>query len=166
MGAEARSRRLSDILDQTADGRAIMASMEQVAAWRKRHRDITGANPSSAARPSDDQLSALHGRMNAGRAPFAEFQLFGPDGDLTTALRRFSARVFVGGEWRTKYVNCPGSFAAWSSSWKVFRAAMIMLGGATPASLGRYSEGGERLVETYGDRARATINSVDIKVRG
>ena len=70
-------------------------------------------------------------RMLAGRAPFAEFQLFGPDGDRTASERRFNGITFVDGEWRQKWVPGPANFTAWKASWAVFRAAMIALGAAT-----------------------------------
>ena len=62
---------------------------------------------------------------------------------------RFTAQVFVHGELVTRQLRGPGSYSGWRASWGVFRAAMIMVNGASPSTLDRYARGIEELVALF-----------------
>jgi len=146
---EVEKRKISDVLDQVDDGPYQPLPAERVAAMRQFHRDVTGGDPPDNERPTAEQLSALAHRIGAGKAPFADFAVFGPYGRRQTKIMRFTAQVFVAGELVTRQLKGPGSYASWRASWNVFRAAMIMVNGASPATLDCYSRGIEELTTLF-----------------
>jgi len=147
--AEVEKRKFSEVLDQVDDGPYPQLSPEKVAAMRQFHREVTGGDPPDHERPTADQLSALTHRMASGKAPFADFAVFGPYGRRQTKLMRFTAQVFVHGELVTRQLRGPGTYLGWRASWNVFRAAMIMANGASPSTLDRYARGIEELVTLF-----------------
>ena len=56
-------------------------------------------------------------------------------------MRRFDSQVFVDSELKTRQITGPSNYEAWLCCWRVFRAAMIMLEAASPATLDRYADG-------------------------
>ena len=120
-----------------------------MAKMREFHRNVTGGDPPDHERPTAEQLSALSHRLGSGKAPFADFAVFGPYRRRQTKLLRFTAQVFAHGELVTRQLRGPGSFQGWRAGWGVFRAAMIMINGASPATLDRYARGIEELVTLY-----------------
>ena len=146
---EAEKRKISDVLDQVDDGPYQPLPAEKVAALRQFHRDVTGGDPPDNERPTAEQLSALVHRIGSGKAPYADFAVFGPYGRRQAKIMRFTAQVFVAGELVTHQLKGPSSYASWRASWNVFRAAMIMANGASPATLDRYSRGIEELTTLF-----------------
>jgi len=108
---------------------------------RQIHRDVTGDAPPESERPSSDQLAALKTRLEAGESPYVDFALWTPFGKRGAKLRKFDGQVFVDNELRNRQLAGPSNFDAWLASWKVFRAAMIMHGAASPAVLDKYANG-------------------------
>ena len=146
---EGEKHKISEVLDQIDDTPFLQLPADSVAKMREFHRNVTGGDPPDHERPSAEQLSALAHRINSGKAPFADFAVFGPHGRRQTKLLRFTAQVFVHGELVTRQLRGPGSFQGWRASWGVYRAAMIMINGASPATLDRYARGIEELVTLY-----------------
>ena len=62
---------------------------------------------------------------------------------------RFTAQIFVHGELVTRQLRGPGSHAGWRASWGVFRASMIMIGGASPSALDKYARGIEEMITLF-----------------
>ena len=143
---EGEKRKISEVLDQIDEASFSPLPPEKVAQMREFHRSVTGGDPPDHERPSAEQLGALSHRLGAGKAPFADFAVFGPYGRRQTKLLRFTAQVFVSGELVTRQLRGPGSYQGWRASWGVFRAAMIMLNCASPSTLDRYARGIEELV--------------------
>ena len=67
-----------------------------------------------------------------------DFSLFGPYGERAAKLRKYEALVWVDGKWVTRQLKGPSTFEAWEECWKVFAAAMVSLGAASPNSLDKY----------------------------
>ena len=138
-------------------------SPDQVRNFRMAYKDLFGDDPAIAARPTDEQLSALHSRLKSGRVPFVDFAVFGPFDDHTAKLRKYSDQTFVGGVLQTRLLAGPASFADWSSCFEVFKVSMIMLGAAKPGSLAKYEEGIRQLWHTFG--AWSVIERADVAMR-
>ena len=145
------TRKCSDVIDQGDEGHFPLLPFEEIRKMREKFEEVTGGEPEDSVRPTSDQLSALVARLKSGRAPYVDMALFGPYGERTSRLRRFSAQVWVDNELQTKMLMGPKNLEAWKQSWAVFRAAMIMVEAASPAALDRYSRGIERLMELHGD---------------
>jgi len=142
---KAPKKRMNEVLDQVDDAQFVVLPATEVAKLRAKHRLVTGGDPPDDERPTTEHLSALKQRIDDGEAPYVDFAIFGPYGRRNAKLLRFTAQVFVNGELASKQLRGPSNFAGWKSSWAVFRAAMIMLGAAPPASLDRYARGIQEL---------------------
>ena len=116
-----RKRKLGDYIDQGDETTFRMLPNEDARKVREEHETATGGEPSEAARPTSEQLCALHALVKAGCAPYADFAVFGVFGKRAAKLRRFEARILVDGQWVTKMLNGPSCFEGWQRSWKVFR---------------------------------------------
>jgi len=145
----ANNRKFAEVLDQADDTTYEELSAEKVATLRAAHVTITGGAPSDDNRPTSEQLSALGARIAAGRAPFVDFAVWGPFGRRAAKLLKYSAQVFVEGQLQTRMMKGPASFESWRSSWKVFRAAMLMHHAAKPSALDGYEEGIRQLAVLF-----------------
>ena len=143
----------SAYLDQASESQFALLDPSAIRTMRTVYKDLLGTDVPSAARPTDEQLSALDARLKSGRVPYVDFAIFGPFDDRTAKLRKFTDQVFVGGVLQTKLLHGPQSFADWQSCWEVFKSAMVMLKAATLGALNRYEEGLRQLWLTYGDWA-------------
>ena len=117
---DGEKRKMSEVLDQIDDSTYSPLAPALVAQMREFHRSVTGGDPPDHERPSSEQLAALSHRMNAGKAPYADFAVFGPYGRRQTKLLRFTAQVFVHGELVTRQLRGPGSYQGWRASWGFF----------------------------------------------
>jgi hypothetical protein len=91
--------------------------------------------------PSDEQLSALKARLDAGHAPYADFWVFGPFGRLAAKMRKYEVKTMVGDRSITKLMPGPNIYEQWLGSWGVYKSAMIMLEAACPRALDAYEKG-------------------------
>ena len=145
--------RHSAYLDQASESQFALLDPSAIRTLRNVYKDLLGTDVPSAARPTDEQLSALDARLKSGRVPYVDFAIFGPFDDRTAKLRKYTDQVFVGGVLQTKLLHGPQSFSDWQSCWEVFKSAMVMLKAATLGALNRYEEGLRQLWLTYGDWA-------------
>ena len=160
----APKRKYSEVLDQ-GDGQVYEdLPADKAHGLRAAHTKITGGPPPDDARPTTEQLSALHARMDAGRAPFADFAIWGPFGRRATKLLKYTAQVFVEGALQTRMLKGPSSYEAWRGSLKVFRSAMLMLEAARPSTLDGYEEGVRQLSLLF-PQGWGTIATVEETVR-
>jgi hypothetical protein len=137
------------VLDQYDNAPFDLLTDTQRAACRANHKQITGGKAPTGKQPSSEQLASLSSRLSRGEAPYADFAVFVPHGVRFAKKNKFNAQVFINGQLETKWLNGPSSFKLWKESWAVFRAAMISLSAAAPASLDGYLEGIAQLVEMY-----------------
>ena len=135
-----------------------------LAHYRDNYMKVMGVSPPLNQRPTDEQLSALLALLATGRAPFADFAVFGPFDEVEARLRKYSDQVFVDGKLQTRLLHGPSTFAAWQGCWGVFKSAMIMLGAASLGTLNQYEEGLRQLTIVYQEwsciaRAETTMRS-------
>ena len=132
---------LKDVLDQTMTGTFTVLPEKEIADLRKNYVVRTGMAPTSAERPTDEQLSALayHIRNRADgrvRPPFVEFATFVPFHGRFGKLRTFQAMVLSrDGSWSQKSLKGPENFAQWEACWNVYSTALVMLDVASPGAL-------------------------------
>ena len=65
-------------LDQIDSGTFELLDLAKIVELRTKHVLRTRDPPPDAARPTNEQLSALSAKIAGGRAPFADFAIFGP----------------------------------------------------------------------------------------
>ena len=153
----------SAFIDQTSEATFPLLGAEVIRGLRDRYAELVGDHPSSAGRPTDEQLSGLKAKLESGRVPYVDFAVFGPFDDQAARLRKFTDQVFVNGVLQTRLLHGPASFADWQGCWLIFKNAMIMLDAATLGSLNKYEEGLRQLWLTYGDWA--VISQADVAMR-
>jgi len=139
--AAAPRGKLSEVLDQYDDSTYEELDLDTRAALRRNHEAATGGPPPVGKEPSSDQLAAMMARIKKKHAPYADFAIFTPHGRRLVKYHKFDAQVFVQGTLQTQRLKGPQDFAAWQSCWAVFRATMISLSEASPATLDDYERG-------------------------
>ena len=139
-------RKMEGIIDQRDDTLYTPLSAADLAMMRLRFWKKTGDHPIESERPSDDQLTALAGRLIAGRSPWVDFSVWTPYGVRKTKENSFRPQVWVNGQLETKLIAGPPDHDAWLCNYKIFRTAMIMCRAASPAALDRYAHGIRQLL--------------------
>ena len=161
---------LKDYIDQTSTGVFDLLPVAELTQLRKNFNKATGASPTNAERPSDEQLSALAHKLRPQKgghmnSPWVEFAVWGPFDGRTARMRMFTAHVLTrDGTWAHKRLRGPSSFVQWEASWDVFAAAMVMLGLAAPGVLRQYAAGIKRLDRLF-PHDWPTISALDEEMR-
>ena len=143
----------SAYLNQGSEATFPLLNPGDLQKYRDNYSKVMGVEPPLSQRPTDEQLSALLALLGTGRAPFADFAVFGPFDEIQARLRKYTDQVFVDGRLQTRLLHGPSTFAAWQGCWGVFKAAMIMLDAASQGSLNQYEEGLRQLTTMYGSWA-------------
>ena len=162
--AEPEMLKQSAYLDQGSEGTFPLMNPGDLQKYRSNYHKIMGVEPPLNQRPTDEQLSALLALLATGRAPFADFAVFGPFDGTQARLRKYTDQVFVDGKLQTRLLHGPSTFEAWQGCWGVFKAAMLMLDAASLGSLNQYEEGLRQLTTVYKEwsciaRAEATMRA-------
>ena len=119
--------------------------------WFQNYIAVMGAPPDETEEPTGAQLAALHKRTNLNdQAPYVDFAIWVPYGRRMSKVNKTRVYTPLGdGSYLYKDLPGPGSFQAWTSSWKVFKAACLMLNIANLAALEAYYRTIEKLVIQY-----------------
>ena len=155
--------RYSSYLNQAAEGTFPLLTPSTLKEFREEYVNVVGTPPNPSERPTDEQLSALSAMIRTGRAPFADFAVFGAFDEHSARLRKFTDQVFVGGVLQTRLLHGPANFEDWKACWGVFKAAMVMLKAARIGPLNSYEEGIRQLVVTYSEWA--VVSQADVQMR-
>ena len=142
------------IIDQGLDVEVAMLAPEELAAARRRFQTVEGDDPLEVEEVTDAQLSALHGKISLlGMAPFVDMGVGGPYGDRIARTMKFTSRHLDPhtGTWTSTEIPGARTLEDWNAAWRVFRTAMIMLGGAPAAVLDRYAAEFNRRALEYPD---------------
>ena len=138
------------VLNQGLTQEVPMLPMTTLAAIRDRYITIEGDEPMEQTDVTNAQITALNAVLDQGMAPYADFGVFGPHGNRHARKQKFTNMYLdTAGRWHTAEQAGPANLEAWRNSWAVFTAATIMLGVATPATLGRYARRFEERCHRY-----------------
>ena len=149
MQAQGSKRKMEGVVDQRDDTLYTPLSDEEISMMRLRFWKKTGDHPPENERPSNDQLTALAGRLATGRSPWVDFAVWTSYGSRKVKENSFRPQVWVNGQLETKTIAGPPDHDAWLAHFRVFRAAMVMCRGASPATLDRYALGIRNLLLRY-----------------
>lgn len=143
--------KMASIIDQQDDSELLPPGSLQVNNWFQNYIAVMGAPPDETEEPTGAQLAALHKRTNLNdQAPYVDFAIWVPYGRRMSKVNKTRVYTPLGdGSYLYKDLPGPGSFQAWTSSWKVFKAACLMLNIANLAALEAYYRTIEKLVIQY-----------------
>ena len=147
-GVKEHVLKMASILDQSDESELVPPSMEEVHRWTQNFVLIMGSMPDDIEEPTPSQLAALNKRVTKLlAAPYCDFAIWTPFERRAAKSHRFRVFTPLGdGRFLQRDLPGPGNFMAWSASWRVFRAAAIMLKICTLACLEAYFRHIERLV--------------------
>ena len=130
--------RLSTVIDQGLDQEIALLAGEHLTALRARYIAHFGEAPLPECEVTDEQLSALAFKVEAGRAPFTDFGVWHPHGARFARKMKFvSQQLSADGTWKTVELPGPPDLQAWRACWSVFKSAAIMCGLAAQGPLDR-----------------------------
>ena len=139
-------RNMAGVVDQKDGTLYTPLSTEDIALMRLKFWKKTGGHPMESERSNDDQLTVLAGRLTAGRSPWVDFAVWTPYDTRRTKDTSLRPQVWVNNQLGTKTIAGPPTYEAWLSHFRIFRSAMIMCRGASPATLERYAMGVRQLL--------------------
>ena len=150
-GVKEHVLKMAALVDQSDESELMPPTMEEVHTWTQNFVWVMGAMPDDVEEPAPNQLAALNKRVvKLLAAPYVDFAVWSPFERRASKTHRF--RVFTplgNGQFLQRDLPGPGNFMAWSSSWRVFRAAAIMLKICSLAALEAYYRHVERLVTQW-----------------
>jgi len=158
----ATKRKLSAVIDQALEGEFVAPEEGDVRTLFRSFDSANGGQPLPAEEPTGDQLQALSELLNADRAPYADFALWGPFGRRQQKLMKYSAMVWVGGQLEYRQLAGPPSFSAWRKCWRVFRTAMVLVRGSRAGALDAYEERIRTFADIYPDNWGTIARADDI----
>ena len=132
---------LNQIVDQNLRAQTRMLSFSELGGYRAYYENVCGSSPPEGQEPSGEQLAGLKALLDSGRVPYVDFSVWNPLGPRMAKFRRTESSVLIGGEFVTRHIEGPSSYANWEDSWSLFSVGMISLGAATPGSLAAYAAG-------------------------
>ena len=142
-----RVLKMSSLVDQTDESELLPPEIDQVNRWHSKYVLTMGALPEECEEPSAAQLAALSKRVSGGQPPYVDFAVWLPFGRRSEKSHKFRVYVPLGnGEIQVREQPGPANFQAWTASWRVFKAAAIMLDITTLAALSRYEKAIEKMV--------------------
>ena len=143
--------KMSTIIDQSDESELLPPDDVKLNQWIHAYISIMGAAPEESEEPRGAQLAALHKRVFVNmKAPYTDFAIWTPFGRRMSKVHK--ARIYTplgDGSYLYKDLPGPASFQAWTSSWKVFKTACLMLNIVNLAALEAYYRTVERLVIQY-----------------
>ena len=143
--------KMSAIIDQCDDSELLPPDETKLNQWIHAYISVMGAAPEESEEPTGAQLAALHKRVLVNMsAPYTDFAIWTPFGRRMSKIHK--ARVYTplgDGSYLYKDLPGPASFQAWTSSWKVFKTACLMLNIVNLAALEAYYRTIERMVIQY-----------------
>ena len=147
-GVKEHVLKMAALVDQSDDSELTRPTVEEVHRWTQNFVLIMGSMPDDIEEPTGSQLAALNKRVTKlSAAPCCDFAIWTPFERRASRSHKFRVFQPLGdGKYLQKDLPGPGNFMAWTSSWRVFRAAAIMLKICTLASLESYYRHIERLV--------------------
>ena len=158
--------KLAHVVDQTMDAEAAFIPDADVLAMHLRYENIMGEPPTPEAAATEEQLSALHHVLQAGRAPYADFSLFGAHGTrLLRRLRLKGLSLDSAGQFKTVELFGPSDFQLWESSWDVYFTCLIMLSAVQRHTLSRYYRKLKHFVTRFGSAVWHLIYQADVRAR-
>jgi hypothetical protein len=105
---------MKTVIDQACDGDVEALSVTELDRLRRNYRSIVGADPPKDHNPTDNQLSALFRRLEAGGAPFVDFCVFRKHGNRVERDLKFRVQVRdVNGGTRTQEIPGPNCLDSW-----------------------------------------------------
>ena len=138
---------MSSLVDQMDESELLPPEVGQVNKWHTNYIMAMGALPEECEEPSAAQLAVLNKRVQSGQPPYVDFAVWLPFGRRSEKSHKFRVYVPLGnGEIQVREQPGPSNFQAWTASWRVFKAAAIMLDIISMACLSRYEKAIERLV--------------------
>eukprot|EP00435_Cladocopium_sp_Y103_P066414 s1794_g28.t1 len=142
-----RVLKMSSLVDQMDESELAPATRDQVDGWLSAYVAVMGSAPAEEEEPSEAQLAALHKKVFTLKGPpYADFAIFTPFGRKCLKAQRFRVYQPLGdGSYILRELPGPQNWLQWLSSWRVYKAACLMLGITSLAVLQLYEKHIERL---------------------
>ena len=144
-----RVLKMSALVDQSDESELAPATRDQVDQWMSAYVTIMGSPPpEEEEEPTDGQLAALHRKTFILKAaPYADLAIFTPFGRKCQKAQKFRVYHPLGdGSYMMRELPGPQNLQQWLTSWRVYKAACLMLSISSLASLQIYEKAIERLV--------------------
>ena len=143
--------KMQSLIDQCDESELMPPEAKDVNRWWQNYIAIMGAAPEESEEPTSSQVASLAKRvLTNNQAPYCDFAIWLPFGRRTSKTQKTRTYTPMGdGSFLYRDIPGPGSFQAWTCSWKVFKWAALMLNIVNLAALELYFRHIEKLVIQY-----------------
>ena len=147
-GVKERVLKMSSLVDQQDESELVPPTPDQVHGWVQNFVKIMGSMPDEIEEPTGNQLAGLAKRViSQGGSPYVDFAVWVPFERKLAKNHKFRIYTPLGdGSFLQRDLPGPASFQAWTASWRVFRAACLMLNISSLAALETYFRQIEKMV--------------------
>ena len=143
--------KMQSLIDQCDESELMPPEAKDVNRWWQNYIAVMGAAPEESEEPTNSQVAALAKRViTNNQAPYCDFASWLPFGRRTSKTQKTRTYTPLGdGSFLYRDIPGPGSFQAWTCSWKVFKCSALMLNIVNLAALELYFRHIEKLVIQY-----------------
>ena len=146
-----RVLKMASLVDQNDESELAPATKEQLDRWQNNYVALMGSPPPEEEEPSESQLAAINRKVNElNQSPYCDFGIWLPFARRTQRAQKFRTYMPLGdGTFLMKEIPGPQNFMQWTTSWRVYRTAAIMIGFCSLAALTAYEKCIEKLVTLW-----------------
>ena len=145
--------KLRDILDRTLDSELVRVPYKELRSMYGKFSEKAEDEPDEERRPTAEQLGALAQVVGANLPPYADFALFGPNGQVLIEDLYYEAKTYdpATGEHSVKRLPGPGNIWQYNLCYRVWHTSMVILGYIGDERCRQYGEKIERFDKMYPD---------------
>jgi hypothetical protein len=162
----ARKIKVNEVADITrSDEIPVLDARAIDTAW-KLYATLMHSEPPAEAEPTADQLSVLHSLLHEGGSCYVDLSIWGPHGvRIQKAMKLTGLVLTANGDLIQHECKGPPDFGHWSSCFRVFMSAMIMLGACSPPHLIAYADLIAHYAKRYGQSCWGLIYQMETRFR-
>jgi hypothetical protein len=159
--------KVDQVLDQKIGDEITYLSVTDLVRFQHNYWIAMEARPTPDVNVTSEQLTALEYIVKSGRAPYADFGIFGKFGVRTLRRIKLTSIVMLpGGEFRTVELHGPATLQCWYESYDVLVTALIMLETVRRPRLAKYRKKMEYLQSQFGEATWGLLYQADVRCRG
>jgi hypothetical protein len=159
--------KVDQVLDQKISDEITYLPQADIVKYQHNYWLAMETRPTPDVSVTTEQLTALEYIVKSGRAPYADFGIFGKFGVRTLRRIKLTAIVMLpGGEFRTVELQGPATLQCWYESYDCLVTALIMLDTVRRPRLAKYRKKMEYLHSQFGEATWGLLYQADIRCRG
>ena len=120
---------LKEVIDPRLEGTKPLLDSDRVLACTANYKLVYKVKPPTLEELTQEQLAALDSVLRSGRVPYADFAVWGPQGNRILKQVKLVGKTFnPDGTWSMVELFGPESFDSWDRSYGLLRSGLVQFG--------------------------------------